>query len=435
MIKQETGLKLRRLFESDKEAFHKLFRNLNKDEQEEIARSWFFQARLNQLRPEGDWNILLWLCGVGFGKTRGLVEDLIDNAISNPGKRLCIVGRTASDVRDIVVNGESGIVNCAYRRGIEVLYEPSKRLLTFPGGSIAQTYTAEKPDQLRGPQFHDAYCDELAAWMYLDETWDNLMSRLRLDYNGQGNKVFIATTPRPVPLIKKLVKKDTVITISGTTYDNMGNLSSTYKDMISDMEGTRKGRQELYGELLLDTPGALWMWKDIHRVDRLPDDIIRTVVAVDPAVTNNPNSDETGICVASKDNKGNYYIIADHTLKGSPLEWGNAVVSAYKKYKADRIIYESNQGGDLVAQNIRVACRTVPLKSVHASKGKYSRAEPIAALYEQGKVFHVGEYRELEEQMTSYNPEYYKGSPDRLDAMVWAITELKGQGQMGFFFT
>lgn len=430
MISNETLYKLRYKYEENPLEVREFFKTLSAPELEYIASSWAFTARYNQLPPKNKWQILLWLCGRGFGKTRSLCEWVIDTAMSKSNLRIALVGRTAADVRDILINGESGLLACAQKRGLILEYEPSKRLLTFPSGSICQTYTAEQPDQLRGVQFHHAACDELAAWQYDEGTWDMLQMTLRL---GDDNKILIATTPQPSKLIKKLTQSDAVTVVRGSTFDNKDNLSTVFIETLKrEYEGTRLGRQELYGEVLLDTPGALWTWESIHRVERLPDDIVRTVVAVDPAVTNNPDSDETGICVAAKSRSGKYYILADRTLKGSPLEWGKATVKAYQDFKADRIIYESNQGGDLVAQNIRVADRTVPLKDVRASKGKYSRAEPIAALYEQGKVFHVGEFRELEDQMTSYNPEFYKGSPDRLDAMVWALTELKGQGEIGF---
>ena len=434
MLNKDTLYKLRYRYEECPEEVKAFFKTLSNDQIKHIASSWAFTARINQLPPPNvEWQTLLWLCGRGFGKTRALCEWVIDQAMSEGGQRIALVGRTAADVRDILVNGEAGLIKCANKRGMLLNYERIKRLLTFPNGSICQTYTAEQPDQLRGVQFHHAACDELAAWQYDQETWDMLLMTLRL---GEGNKIIVATTPQPTPLIKKLIDTPKIEVVRGSTFDNKDNLSETYIEVLTrEYEGTRLGRQELYGEVLLDTPGALWQWKDIRRVDELPDDIIRTVVAVDPAVTNNPNSDETGICVAAKSRSGNYYIIDDLTLKASPLEWGKAVCEAYQRYKADRVIYEANQGGDLVAENIRVANRTIPIKSVRASKGKYSRAEPIAALYEQGKVYHVKEFKELEDQMSSYNPQFYKGSPDRLDALVWALHELKGQGQIGFIFT
>ena len=296
MITLTTGTKLRRLYENDKDKFKQWFSTLSKKEQAEVVTSWAFQARDKQLRPEGKWNTLLWLCGRGFGKTRALCEDLIANAMSNPGKRIAIVGRTAADVRDIIINGESGILACCTARDIRVNYEPSKRLITFPNGSIAQTYTAEQPDQLRGVQFHDAYCDELAAWQYDTMTWDMLLMTMRL---GNDNKIMIATTPQPTQLIRKLTNTEGVHVVRGSTFDNAANLSETYVEVLKrEYEGTRIGRQELYGEVLLDTPGALWNWDMIHKAEELPQ-FKRIVVGVDPAASNNKDSDETGIVVAA----------------------------------------------------------------------------------------------------------------------------------------
>ena len=439
MITTSRMYQLRHLYEEDSSKAKAFIRSLPKLVQAELASSWAFNARIKQLPPE-NWkdnsgdkiNTLLWLCGRGFGKTRALCEWVIDKAVSSPNLRIALVGRTAADVRDILVNGESGILSCCEKRDLRVTYEPSKRLITFPNGSICQLYTAEKPDQLRGVQFHHAACDELAAWQYDEMTWAMLQMTLRL---GEDNKTVIATTPQPTKLIMKLTKTEGCHVVRGSTFDNSRNLSKTYIEILKrEYEGTRLGRQELYGEVLTDVPGALWTWEMFKRVEELPNDIVRTVVAIDPAVSSNKNSDETGITVACKSKGGQYYLLADKSGVYTPNEWATLAINLFDTYEADRIIYESNQGGDSVAETIRTVRATVPIKAVRASKGKYARAEPIAALYEQGKVYHIGVYDKLEEQLTTYNPEFYKGSPDRLDALVWALTELKGNGPFGFTF-
>jgi phage terminase large subunit-like protein len=349
-------------------------------------------------------------------------------AFENPGCRIALVAETAADARKVMVEGESGILAISPPDFMPD-YSPANRQLTWPNGSIAFTYNATQPDQLRGPQHHFAWCDELAKWQYMQDSWDQLQFGLRL---GTQPKQVVTTTPRPMPLIKKLINdKDTVVT-KGRTYDNVGNLAGPFLKQIEERYGgTRLGRQELEGELLEDIPGALWSRTNID-LNRRPEassmDFQRIVVAVDPATSSEEKSDETGIvCVGLARDADGYnrgYVLADRSLRGSPDEWARAAVALYREFEADRIVAEKNQGGDMVESVIRSADRNVPVTLVHASRGKFVRAEPISALYEQNRVHHVGRFDELEDQMCMFSVDYDRthGSPDRMDALVWGLT-------------
>ncbi len=323
-------------------------------------------------------------------------------------------------MRDVLVEGQSGVMNI-FPPAERPVYEPSKRRLTFPNGAIATTYTADKPDQLRGPEHDAAICDELAAWRYT-EAWDNLMMGLRL---GVYPICLVGTTPRPTKLIKELVADQSVWKIRGSTYDNAANLAPSFMQrMVRKYEGTRLGRQELKGEILDDTAGALWTRKRIEdlRVTKLPK-LVRVVVSIDPSTTSTEESDETGIIVEGVSEDGHVYTLEDLSMRGTPNEWASQAVAAYHKYKADRIIGEANNGGDMIEAVIRAIDKDVSYKKVHASRGKQTRAEPVSALYEQGRAHHLGMFAELEDQMCTWVPGE-ADSPDRMDALVWAITEL-----------
>jgi len=380
---------------------------------------WSFVARPNQLPPEGNWTKWLLLAGRGFGKTRCGAEWVCKLAQNNPGIRIACIAPTSADARDVMVEGESGILACSR---IEIpLYEPSKRRITWKNGSMATLYSAEEPDRLRGPQHHYIWADEIAAWKY-PETWDQALFGLRL---GTHPRVCITTTPRPIPVIKDLMTDPHCTIVRGSTYDNRDNLAQPFFDqIITKYEGTRLGRQELHAEILTDVEGALWTHGLIeqHRVHDHPA-LPRVVIGVDPAVTSGSSSDETGIIVAGIGADGHAYVIDDISIKASPNEWARVVVEAYRTHMADRIIGEVNQGGDLVETLIRTTDNTVSYKAVRASKGKYTRAEPISAIYEQGKVHHVGMHATLEDQMCDWVPGAAK-SPDRMDALVYALTEL-----------
>lgn len=386
----------------------------------EIAPStWRTFARPKQLPPEGDWQIWLILAGRGFGKTRTIAEWAIEQAWSQPGSRGAIIAATAADVRDVLMEGESGILSVS-PPGFMPNYEPSKRRVTWPNGSQAITFSADEPKRLRGPQQHWAICDELAAWRY-QETFDMLLMGTRL---GLDPRIAIATTPRPTPLIIRLTKDPTCVVVSGSTYENEANLAPTFiSKIIQRYEGTTLGQQELYAILLMDNPRALWKRENIElaRVMEAPE-LKRIVVSIDPAVSDNEDSSETGIIVSGISRDGQGYILEDATISGSPDAWAKAAITAYHKYKADRIITEVNNGGDMIEYTLRTIENSIPITQVRASRNKQTRAEPVAALYEQGKVHHVGMFSKLEDQQCQWIPG--DKSPDRLDAAVWGLTEL-----------
>ena len=325
-------------------------------------------------------------------------------------------------MRNVCVEGVSGIYKILQEYDVLADWNKSNGILTLKNGSIIQTFSADTPNSLRGPQFHYAWCDELAAWQY-EDTWNQLQFGLRL---GNHTQAVITTTPRPTKLIKDLVKRESTIVTRGSTFDNAENLSqSALLEMQTRYAGTRIGQQELYGAILDDNPGALWSRAllETARVKEAPY-LTRIVVGIDPAVTSGEDSDSTGIVVAGMSPDGHYYILADYTLKASPQVWAEKAVYAFELHKADRIIAETNNGGDLVVHLLQQVKNTIPVKKVTASRGKAVRAEPIAALSEQGKLHMVGYFTELEDELCEYEPGVSAKSPDRMDAMVWAVTEL-----------
>jgi phage terminase large subunit-like protein len=394
--------------------------SLSTDEAKLLEFEWrHFWAREKQLPPADHWLIWLILAGRGFGKTRTGAEFVRYCVMERGYRRVALVARTAADARDVMVEGESGLLS-VFPEWERPVYEPSKRRVTFANGAIATTYSGDKPDQLRGPQHDLAWADELAAWRYA-ESWDQLLFGLRL---GPQPLAVGTTTPRPTKLIRELVSDPDVAVTVGTTYENASNLPvSVLNNFRKKYEGTRLGRQELLAKILTDTPGALWTQQivDDHRVGVVPD-LKRVVVAVDPAVTATDESDETGIVVAGIGMNNEGYVLADMTLRSSPGTWAKQALAALHRYDGDRIIGEVNNGGDMVEHTIRTEDRRAPYKEVRASRGKLTRAEPISALYEQGRVHHVGVFSELEDQMTTWVPG--EKSPDRMDALVWALTEL-----------
>lgn len=387
---------------------------------------WRARARPSQLPPPGDWLGWLILAGRGFGKSWCGANWCNELAEMRQAGRIALVGATAADVRDTMVEGVSGVLATA-PAWFRPVYEPSKRRVTWPNGAIATLFSAEEADRLRGPQHDAAWCDELAAWTNLQEAWDMLQFGLRL---GTRPRWLVSTTPRPLPLIKELVAragKDVVIS-RGSTYENAANLADTFVAKLRERyEGTRLGRQEIDAEILSDTPGALWHldWLDRDRVKEAPP-LVRIVVAIDPAVSNKEGSDETGIVVVGRSADKNFYVLEDLSGRYAPHEWATCAIESYRRHKADRILAEVNNGGEMVAATVRNVDATVPFRSVHASRGKVTRAEPIAALYEQRKVHHVGTFPALEDQQCNFTSDYDRGhgSPDRVDALVWALTEL-----------
>ena len=398
----------------------RLLGNLSNREAAKLLYNWSFWARPNQLPPPGTWLVWLLLAGRGFGKTRTGAEWVRHEVETGRRGRLALVAPTAADARDVMIEGESGILRVS-PNSFRPHYEPSKRRLTWPNGALATAFSADEPDRLRGPQHDGAWAEELAVWRY-PEAWDMLMFGLRL---GQEPRAVVTTTPKPVKLIRDLLQGKATTVTRGTTYENRANLArSFFEQIVAQYEGTRLGRQELLAELLEDVPGALWKREAIERlrVVKRPQ-LVRVVVGVDPAASSGAVSAETGILAAGLGADGHGYVLDDLSLRGSPGAWAAAVVTGYYKFTADRVIAEVNNGGDMVESTVRTVDPTVSYKAVHASRGKQTRAEPVAALYEQGKVHHVGVFADLEEQMCSWVPSDAK-SPDRMDALVWALTEL-----------
>ncbi len=381
--------------------------------------NWRKIARDKQLPPEGEWRIWVVMAGRGFGKTRTGAEWVREMVETGRAKRIALVGPTAADVRDVMVEGESGILAIS-PPWFMPRYEPSKRRLTWPNGAVATTFSADKPDRLRGPQHDAAWCDELAAWRY-PEAFDMLLLGLRL---GSDPRVVVTTTPKPLPHIKELIQDPRAVVVRGSTYENLDNLAPAFAErIIKRYEGTRLGRQELHAEILDDVPGALWnreMLEAVRVTDHPP--LVRVVVGVDPAASVGEEASEVGIVVAGLGRDGHAYVIDDATISASPAVWAGQVVAAYRRHMADRVVAEVNNGGDMVAHTIRTVDERVAIQKVWASRGKYTRAEPVAALYEQGRVHHVGFFGDLEDQLCSWTPGMV--SPDRLDALVWAVTAL-----------
>ena len=388
-------------------------------------------ARGPQKRPEGQWSTWVINAGRGYGKTRTGAENVRRWAEENPGCRIAMVARTSSDVRDVMVEGESAIMACCPPWNMP-RYEPSKRRITWANGSIATTFSADEPDLLRGPQFHYAWADELASWRFLKESWDNLQLGLRL---GDDPRAIVTTTPKPIKMLRTLMADPTTVVTGGSTYENRANLADSFFDNITRLyEGTSVGRQELYAQLLDQAEGALWQREDIdkHRIAESPQ-LGRVVVAIDPAVSANEQSDETGIVIAGSlylpqphgSPLQHFYVLDDKSGRMRPRQWGQRALSMMDRWIADRIVGEVNNGGDMVGETLRTIDPDVAFRAVHASRGKQARAEPVAALYEQGRVHHVGVFEELEDQLCNWVPLSNQRSPDRLDALVWAITELQ----------
>lgn len=422
--------------------------DLTEEEADELLHTWELWARPNQLEPPAilesgeHWVTWLILAGRGFGKTRCGAETVIKWAKEGTCKRMALVAEDSADARDVMVEGESGILACS-PKDFRPKYEPSKRRLTWPNGAVATLFSAEDYDSLRGPQFDGAWCDELCKWRYAQEAWDNLQFGLRL---GDHPRQIVTTTPRPLRLLKDIIlRSDTAIT-KGNTRENLINLAAPFvKAVVERYENTRIGRQELNAEILDDVPGALWTRTILDENRIRPIDsttpialphFARVVVAVDPQKELGEAAAETGIMVVGRDGDGKGYLLEDLSINGTPEEWGRAAVRAFDEWAADMIVYEANQGGEMVAAVIRNAARSlkedkyrtadfVPVKPVHATKGKYVRAEPISQLYEQRKIAHVGFFPELEDQLCEYTPDGSMGySPDRMDALVWGFTEL-----------
>ena len=395
--------------------------SLTPEERAALLYHWPFWARGNQLPPPGDWRTWFIDTGRAWGKTRTAAEFIRTEVMAGRMSRVALVAPTAADARDVVVEGESGIVR-VHSPQERPVYEPSKRRLTWPNGAMATVYSADEPDRLRGPQHDGAWADEIASWRF-PEAWDMLQMGLRL---GRNPRQVATSTPKPMRLIRQLLADPTVTVTRGHTDENRRNLAPVFFDrIVAKYRGTRLGRQELAGELLEDMPGALWTRAmfDANRRPKAPD-LVRIMVGVDPSIgSGGEGQAECGIVIAGKGADGHGYVLADRSARLSPHGWAQRAVQAYLDFKADRIVAEQNQGGEMVRETIRTVDPNVPVTLVTASRSKRARAEPVAALYEQGRVYHIEAFEELEDQLCTWTPESGE-SPDRLDALVWVFTEL-----------
>lgn len=396
-----------------------------------LARDWRFWARPEQLPPEGDWFCWLVVAGRGFGKSRtgaewvrSLVEGTTPLGAPTRVARIALVADTFADARDVMVEGESGLLAIA-PRDRRPLFEPSRRRLVWPNGARAFLYSAADPEQLRGPQHHAAWADEIAKWHEGERAWSNLLLGLRL---GRRPRVVATTTPRPVAWIRALAQEPTTVVTRGSTYANRAHLPPAFIREVERLyAGTRLGRQELDGEFIDIHEGALWRPEMIepYRVRQAPAPLARIVVAVDPPAGQGADADACGIIAAGRAPDGHLFVLEDASVAGlSPLGWAGRALNVFHRHGADRIVAEANQGGAMVEAVLRQVDAHAPVRLVRASRGKLIRAEPVAALYERGLVHHVGRLPELEDELCRYTGDAREKSPDRLDALVWALTEL-----------
>jgi phage terminase large subunit-like protein len=380
----------------------------------------------------GPWTTWLVLGGRGAGKTRLGAEWVSALAHATPPyarrrhRRIALVGESEHDVREVMIEGSSGLLRISPRAERPV-WTPSRRLLEWPNGTVAQAFSAEDPESLRGPQFDAAWCDELAKWRQAEAAFDMLQFGLRL---GARPRQLITTTPRPIALIKRLIADPRTAVTRAATQVNAAHLSPAFLDeVVARYAGTRLGRQEIDGEIIEDRPDALWSRATIEgaRVAVAPP-LARIVVGIDPPASARPGADACGIVAAGRSEDGCIYVLEDATAQRlSPAGWATKAIALYRRLQADTLVAEVNQGGDMVRAVIREVDPSVPLKCVHATRGKYLRAEPVAAMYQQGRVKHVDPpLAELEDQMCDFGLSGLSsgGSPDRLDALVWAVTEL-----------
>jgi phage terminase large subunit-like protein len=392
-----------------------------------LLEHWPFWARADQLAPEGEWTTWLVLGGRGAGKTRAGAEWVRGEVEAGRAGRIALVGETFADVREVMIDGPSGLAALGRARP---RYEASRKRLLWPNGAVAHAFSASEPEGLRGPQFDAAWADEVAKWRHAEDAWDMLQFGLRL---GARPRQVVTTTPRPAPILKRLLADEACMVTKASTYANRANLAAAFfRSVITRYEGTRLGRQELDAELIEDNPDALWSRGviDAGRLRAAPA-LARIVVAVDPPATSGANADECGIVVAGVDAEGRGFVLDDRSMGGlTPLAWANRAAKAFRDHEADRIVAEVNQGGEMVAAIMRQVMPAAPLKLVRATRGKQARAEPVAALYERGLVSHLGSLAKLEDQMCDFVPGMAR-SPDRVDALVWALTDLMLDGESG----
>ncbi len=408
-----------------------VLQKLTPAQQSKLRFDWNFWGRPKQQEPTVPYFCWLLLAGRGFGKTHTGAQWIKRrvHAARDAGKpvRLALVAETAADVRDVMVNGPSGIIASSDPDFMPV-YQPSRRRIYWPDGSEAFTFSGDEPGQLRGPNFDGAWVDELAKYTYPDETWDNLEFGLRL---GDNPQVVVTTTPRPIPIVVTLYEDPQTVVTTGSSYENIGNLAATFiQRVLKKYEGTRLGRQELHAEILRDVPGALWtidmLTRTRCRLGDLPTDMIRYSVSVDPATSSTDKSNETGICVVGKGANGHGFLFHDGSGVLTSSQWAKRANGLYHRWRATRILGEANNGGDLVEANVKAHDNSVHFRKVWAVKSKGNRAEPIAGFYEQDRIHHVGYFPEIEQQMILITRDEYlgPGSPDRLDSVVWGMHDI-----------
>lgn len=398
----------------------------NYNEPETKHSNWAEIARPEQLEPKGDWCTWLIMAGRGFGKTRTGAETVLEWVLSGRYKRIALIGQSQIEARQIMIDGDSGILQCCDKKIIEK-FNRQEGILSFKNGAKLFLFGANNYERLRGPQFDAVWIDEAAKFKNGILMWEQLQMCLRL---GTNPKCIVTTTPRKNGLLRQLLQDETCVVTRGTTFDNIANLAKSFLENIKrQYEGTRLEAQEIYAQMLDEDDSALWNRNKIT-YERPPDDNWRrVVVAVDPAVTDEDYSDETGIVVLGVHSNQKAYVLEDATVKAKPKEWIGEVLRLYTHYKADRVVAEVNKGGELVHDLIRAHNPHVSFKGVRATRGKYVRAEPIASLYEQGKVKHIRTFEKLENQLCTYVPEKTSKSPDRLDALVWGLTDLFLSGE------
>ncbi len=402
-----------------------LLKRLDADGVEEVAGDWVHWARPEQLPPDGDWTTWLLMGGRGAGKTRAgseWVRGLVSETI--PVSPIALVGETIAQARAIMVEGESGLLRIG-PAATRPKFERSANRLLWPNGAMAELMSGSEPERFRGPQFAAAWCDELGKWPNAEAAWDMLQFALRL---GENPRQLVTTTPRPTRLLKRLLADPRTHVTRMRTAENAANLAPGFLEtVVGRYRGTVLGRQELDGELIEDLPDALWQRAALEagRLGIVPE-LSRIIVGVDPPVTGHAKSDACGIIVAGLAGETGV-VLADRSLKPArPLAWARRVVSAFEEFEADAVVAEVNQGGELVVEMLRQVAPHLPVRSVHATRGKWVRAEPVAALYARGLVRHAAGLAELEDEMCAFGPDGLSGghSPDRVDALVWALTEL-----------
>ncbi len=415
----------------------RILMTLREEEIVALNQDWFLTARREQFPPShNNWFIWVLMAGRGFGKNFAGANWIINEHQFGGAKNSAIIAATSGDLRRNCIDGPSGVVQIA-PSWFRPEYKPTQNKLVWPNGTETHLYTSEKPERLRGPNHDRAWGDELSYWRYAHQVWDNLMMTMRY---GSDNKFVITMTPRPIEIVRRLEDRskmensDTIFS-RGSSYDNLQNLSGEFAETIKRYKGTHLERQEIYGEYTGDVDGALWTRHliDQNRREEVPSKLIRIVVGVDPAVTGGEYADLTGIVVvglvSGKDPHA--YVLGDYSMKGSPSEWAKKVVQVYHHHDASLVVAEKNQGGEMVSEVLRNVDRDLPIKLVHASKGKVARAEPVALLDEQHRIHHIGVLPELEDEMCAFVPGDMKESPDRVDARVWAITELLVKSRRG----